>query len=75
MRVAPDVVEDLLRPPTPRVRHDTLNEREKVRARRRGNQMGAAETSTRIELPPPAKRVSRVLGMFSRLEVKVLYPT
>jgi hypothetical protein len=28
-----------------------------------------------LGLQPPAKRVSGVLGMFSCLEVKVLYPT
>ena len=28
-----------------------------------------------VNLPPPAKRVSGVLGMFNGLEVKVLYPT
>jgi hypothetical protein len=33
------------------------------------------DVSVRIELGPTAKRFSRVLGMFSRLEVKVLYPT
>ena len=34
--------------PIPGVRHDTLSAREKRRARRRGNQRGAAETSTPI---------------------------
>jgi len=46
--------------PIPGGRHDTLSEREKHRARQRANQRGAAETSTRIERPPPAKRVSPI---------------